>query len=183
MRETIQRIQWPFLLLLIMWLIQFVNFSQQQALNRFGIMPRDTSALSGVLFSPWLHGSFQHLVMNSAPFLLLSLLICLKSVRVYVTTTLFIMLAAGLAVWLLARPGFHVGASGLIFGYFGFLLADAFVQKTLKSFLLAVITLLLYGGFFLALWPAHQQISWEAHLFGFLAGLACAFLAKPRRAG
>ena len=90
-----------------------------------------------------------------------------------------IILVSGVGVWLLGRSGYHVGASGLIFGYFGFLIARSWYERSFSSILIALVTIVLYGGILLGVLPTRAGMSWEAHLFGLLGGILAARLV-PR---
>jgi membrane associated rhomboid family serine protease len=109
--------------------------------------------------------------MNTIPFVLLGVLISLKNHQNLFKVSIFIVIAGGLGVWIFGRPAFHAGASGLIFGYFGFLLARGWNAKDFGSVAIAIITVFFYGGMFLGILPVQTYISWESHLFGFIAGI------------
>lgn len=152
----------------------------QGMLDRFGIRPRQISGLWGVLFAPFLHASFRHLIANTVPFLVLGWLVMLREISDFGVVTLVTLLVSGLGVWLLAPANsIHLGASGLIFGYLGYLLLRGYFERSLISILLAMGVGLLYGGFLWGVLPTQQGISWQGHLFGFVGGgLAARLLAQ-----
>ena len=162
------------LLLCFIWGIEIVNATLNHRLNVYAIYPRDTASWLGVLYSPFLHGSYSHLLSNSAPFVVMSLLILRKGIREYFVVTSFIIVLGGIGVWLIGRPSFHVGLSGVIFGYFSFIMWSALVEKTLGSIVAAFLVLFLYGGLLWGLVPQLGFISWESHLMGFIAGIVVA---------
>jgi len=96
----------------------------------FGIEPRRLRGLDGVIGAPFLHGNFSHLISNTVGLIVLGGLVCMHSAATFLRVTVFVTLAAGIATWLMARNGLHVGASSLVFGYFGYLLARGFVERT-----------------------------------------------------
>ncbi|HFE39126.1 MAG TPA: rhomboid family intramembrane serine protease, partial [Gammaproteobacteria bacterium] len=147
-------------------------------LNIYGIHPRSSAGLGGILLWPFLHANFSHLIANTIPLAILGWFVLLRGFRQFIFITLGITLIAGSAVWLLARPAIHIGASGLVFGYFGFLVAVAWYEKSLASFVVAVFTLFLYGGLVWGVLPQAPNISWEAHLFGLMAGVVIASSRK-----
>jgi len=157
------------------WLVFLVN---NVLLNgRFlhlGIVPRTAGGLEGILLAPLLHASFRHLLANTVPLLILGSLISFRSPGTYVGITLAGTLTSGALVWLLARPGCHLGASGLVFCYFGFVLGQAWFHRTFVNILLALVCGLIYGGLIWGLSPFQSGVSWEAHAAGLLAGIALA---------
>ena len=171
-----------FVPLAVMWIVQIVNAVTMHSLDRFGIHPWSLPGLIGIVFAPFLHGSFGHLMANSLPFLLFGWLILLHDVRDYVVVSLLAMLVGGLGTWLAGAPGsVHVGASGVIFGYFGFLLMRGWFRRSFGSILLSLLIAVVYGGLIFGVLPGQTGISWQGHLFGFLGGvLSARMLARPR---
>ena len=162
-----------------MWLVQIVNMMTGYQLSKLGIVPRELFGLTGVVFSPLLHWSIPHIIANTIPFLILGFLVHKTRHLFYVTAVVWI--GSGLLVWLFARSAVHAGASGLIMGYFGFLISHGFYTRSTRSILIGLATLLLYGGIFLTLLDFRSHISFEGHIFGFITGvLAARQLGKPR---
>jgi len=155
----------------VLWLIEIFNESTGQQLSSWGIYPRSVDGLAGILVWPYLHASASHLMTNTIPVAVLSWFVLLRGFKEFVFVTLGISIIAGVAIWVFARPAIHVGASGLIFGYFGFLVAIGWYESSLKSFLFAIVTIFLYGGIVWGILPQSSHVSWEAHLFGLLAGI------------
>jgi len=170
--------------LALLWGVQVFNFISGQRLSRWGIVPRTTSGLVGIILAPVLHNGFGHLLANTIPMLVLSILLLSFGEQTLVAVSVFVTLAGGLAVWLLASRGVHVGASGLIFGQFGYLLAYGLVAQTVWSITVAIIVALLYGSFIgnvLPKFKRYKRVSWEGHLLGLLAGIAAAYWAIPEQ--
>ncbi|MAZ66916.1 MAG: rhomboid family intramembrane serine protease [Kangiellaceae bacterium] len=163
----------------LMWLIHGVALAIDYPVVRYGIYPREIQGLTGIVTAPVLHASWSHLLANSLPFLGLGILV--YSVRAFWSATLFIVLVGGLLVWIFGRSAIHIGASGLIMGYFGFLLAYGWYAKQWKPLLVAFITLVCFGGLAFTLLDFRQHISFEGHIFGFIAGLLFARLWSGRR--
>jgi membrane associated rhomboid family serine protease len=166
----------------LMLVLQLFNSVSGNALNAWGLLPRHPASLPGILFAPWLHGGWLHLLGNLPGVLVLGWLAMLDSRRRFVLASLFIILGSGLLVWLFARPGMHVGASGWLFGLWGLLLANAWFQHSLRNLLVALLVLFYYGGWWFGLLP-HQGISFEYHLAGALCGVLYAALARRPRQG
>ena len=170
-----------FVLLAIMLLLEVLNHLSNYALtNLGGLIPRDPYRLYAVFTAPLLHGSAQHFLVNSISFAILGCLICLQDRRLFIKLSFFCAFFAGLGVWLVGRNSIHVGSSLLIFSYFGFLLASGWYAKNWKSFFLAIVVFIFFGGMFFGLLPTKEFISWESHLFGFIAGIVYAKIAGPR---
>jgi len=171
------------IVLLIMWLLEIVDLLVfGGALDSFGIRPRSLDGLDGVLLAPFLHGGLAHLANNSVPFVLLGVLTFLGGLRNFVVTTVLSLLAGGLGVWLLGAPNsVHIGMSGLIFGYLGYLLLRGYFHRSAGAIVVSVVLLVLYGGTLWGLLPVQAGVSWTGHLFGFLGGAFSAYLLRPRR--
>jgi len=157
--------------IVLFWLIEVLNILLGHSLSHFGIYPRSFSGLFGIPLSPFLHANLFHLISNTVPLIVLAGIVSLQGRKQLYQLTLWIVFVGGLAVWLMGRPSFHIGASGLIFGYFGYLMGCAWFGRDVKSILQAVVIGILYGGLIFGVLPSvKQHISWEAHLFGMLAG-------------
>ena len=167
----------------IFWLLEILDqFVFRGSLDFFGIMPHQVIGLRGILFAPFLHGDFPHLIANTVPFLILGWLVMLQETSDFFIVTGLTMLVGGLGVWLFAAPGsIHIGASILIFGYLGFLLLRGYFQRNIPSILLSILVFLLYGGTIWGVLPSRPGISWQGHLFGFLGGVLAAKLIATEK--
>lgn len=173
-------------LVIAVWAVQLVNAATGYRLVPWlGLEPRELAGLIGVPLMPLLHTGFDHAVANTLPLVLLGGLGMMVARRRFVAATLAIVIASGLAVWLLGRPhSVHVGASGLIFGWFGYLLALGFVERSPRAIAGSITVIAVYGGMIWGLLPQRGLgVSWEAHAFGALTGVAVAYLqvTRPRR--
>ncbi|MGF1523465.1 MAG: rhomboid family intramembrane serine protease [Leptolyngbyaceae cyanobacterium] len=171
-------------LVVLLWGIQIVNtwmFGGDLAV--FGIRPRNVSGLQGILWAPFLHGGFRHLIANTLPLVTLGWLVMLQETADFLIVTVIAALVSGLGTWLIGAPAsVHVGASGVVFGYFGYLLLRGWFERSAISLALSVLVISLYGGLIWGVLPIQQGISWEGHLFGFIGGgLAARLLAKQRQ--
>lgn len=164
----------------LMWVIEGVNLFLGHALSRWGIEPRTLSGLIGIPLAPFLHVGPLHLLSNTIPMVVLGLLVAARGRDDFLNATVFIILIGGLGVWLLGTHAHHVGASGLVFGYFGYLVARGYIERSLTGILIAGITLFLYGGIVWGVLPLWRGVSWESHLFGLLAGVLAARAVKER---
>lgn len=170
-------VTWIGSLIALMWGLEVLNLMTGHSLTRTaGIQPRTLGGLVGIPASPFLHFSLFHLLMNTLPFAILGGLICLQDKKLFVEVSLIVIVVSGFAVWLLGRSAVHAGASALIFGYFGFLLASGWYAKDLQSIFIALLVLVFYGGMIFGILPLRAYVSWEGHLSGLLAGILAAKL-------
>lgn len=169
--------------LLIFWVLEIVDqLFLGRALDGLGVRPRTVAGLRGMLFAPFLHGNFPHLIANTIPFLVLGWFVLVQGTRTFWLVTAVSILVSGLGMWLFGRSNsIHLGASGLIFGYFGFLLLRAYFERSLRAILWAIGVFLLYGGMLWGIVAFQTGVSWQAHLFGFLGGGLAAYLLGQRR--
>lgn len=166
-------------LLGIFWAVHILNLILGYRLNVLGITPRRLYGLPGIFFSPFLHANFTHLFFNSIPFLVLTDLILTEGKLIYYSISIEIIILSGILVWIFGKRAIHIGASALIMGFFGFLLGKAYFQLNATTIILAGLCLYYFGGLFIALFPSVQKnVSWESHIFGFLAGIFTAFYNK-----
>jgi membrane associated rhomboid family serine protease len=163
------------------WLTFVVNSALGGALTSFGIIPRSITGLRGILLAPFLHGNLNHLIANTIPFVALGWMVMLRDARHFVPVTLFSMLGAGLMAWTFGAPGsVHIGASGVVFGYLGFLLLAGVYTRSVGSILLSLVTAGVWGGLVLGIAPGQVGISWQAHLGGFIGGILAARFFRKR---
>ena len=154
-----------------MWIVYFVSVATGGALLALGVIPRTLIGLRGILFAPFLHGSLNHIFANSIPFLVLGWLVMLRDSRHFTAVTIASMIGSGGMAWLVGAPGsVHIGASGVIFGYLGFLILAGWFARSVGSVLLSVIVIFVWGGMIAGVMPGDAGISWQAHLGGFLGG-------------
>ena len=168
------------ILLGLIWLVSVVNFVGGGALDQFGIYPRSVSGLPGILIAPFLHGDIGHLLSNTVPMIVLGGMVSLRGRNTFWGVTVLVAIVGGLGVWLVGRGNIHIGASGLVFGYFGYLVALGWVERKLSSIAIAILTLVLYSGLVFGVLPLRSWVSWEGHLFGMAAGALIAYLAAGR---
>ncbi|MBJ05941.1 MAG: rhomboid family intramembrane serine protease [Verrucomicrobiaceae bacterium] len=157
--------------ILIAWVVELVDQRTALNLDQYGIVPRDLVGLRGVLCSPWLHGSWQHLITNTVAFVGLGVITILVEGRRFIPTTIYLVLLSGMGTWIIARGGVHIGASGLIYGYFGYILGRAIWEGRVLWIVFGVVVAAIYGGMIGGVFPGEGGISWEGHLAGLVGGL------------
>lgn len=159
--------------------IEVLNALSGRALNHFGLLPG--GSLQGILLAPFLHADTMHFSANFIPLAVFLFLLLQHGWWHCLLVSILVIVLGGLGVWFFGRHSIHVGASGLIYGYFAYLFLAGVLSHSLKLWLIALFVGLGYGGIVLGVLPTRADVSWEAHLFGFLAGLLAALLLKPSK--
>jgi membrane associated rhomboid family serine protease len=167
----------------VLWVVQIVNSAGSYQLDdRFGVKPRQVDGLWGVITMPFLHAGYGHLFSNTIPLILIGWVVLLSGLRVWATVTALVVVGGGLLTWLVG-PGHSVivGASGMVFGWLGYLLARAYFSRKLKWIVVAVLVLIFFGTLLFGLFPTlNSNVSWQAHVCGFAAGVGAGALLHPR---
>ena len=174
----------PLFFVLTLWLVFWYELHFHESLSHFGVYPREVFGLKGILFSPFLHGDLEHLANNSiALFVLLPILRYFYKEQSFVVLFLGILFS-GLGTWLLGRPSYHIGASGLIYSLVSFIFFKGIFTKYYRLVALSFTIVILYGGSVWYMFPhVKEGISWEGHLAGFSVGLVLALLLKTPQFG
>ena len=161
----------------LLWIVTIADMIANLDLVRFGVTPRDASSLIGIPLHVFIHGGIWHVLSNTGPLLILGGLIGFRGGSDLLPASVFIVLVGGAGLWLIGREGSHIGASGLVFGYFGYLVAKGIYDRSCLSFVIAVIVAAVYGfNMIFGIIPTGGQTSWEGHLTGLFAGVLCAWL-------
>jgi membrane associated rhomboid family serine protease len=167
----------------LMWVVEVVDQVAGGRLDRNGIEPRDLDGLDGVVWAPFLHGDFAHLIGNTIPFLLLGFAIALSGVARVILVTAIVAVVGGLGTWLIAPADtVHIGASGIVFGYAGYLVARGVFSRSAGQIALGAVVVAVWGATLLQGLEPETGISWQGHLFGAIGGVVAARLLE-RRAG
>ncbi|MEP3211014.1 MAG: rhomboid family intramembrane serine protease [Maribacter sp.] len=168
----------PLMAVLLIWFVFWMELHFKINLNDFGLYPRRFSGLQGIFFGPFIHGSLEHLYNNTIPLavLLASLFYFYRQVAFKVI--LFGLLFSGLITWVIGRPSYHIGASGIIYLLASFIFFKGIFTKHYRLVALSLVVVFVYGSLLWYIFPMKDGISWEGHLGGFLTGLAMAFFMK-----
>ncbi|MER6353292.1 rhomboid family intramembrane serine protease [Streptomyces sp. NPDC001634] len=166
----------------LLWLLEVADVVSGHALDGFGIMPRTASELVDIVPAAFIHFGFAHVAANSVPLLVFGFLAALGGLRRFAAVCALIIVADGLGIWLMAPANTNTaGASGLIFGLFGFLVVGGFVERRPLGVLVGLLVGAIWGGSILmGLAPTQTHVSWQGHLIGLAAGVAAAFLFRRR---
>jgi len=168
----------PALFVALLWALKGAEDFAYLNLDGWGNYPRTASGMLGIVASPFVHGDIGHLTSNSFPILLLGSLIFFFYPIAAPRVILGIYLLTGVSVWLFARPVYHIGASGLVYGFAFFLFFSGVVRNDMKSLAISFFIIFMYGGIVWGLLPNLIGISWETHLFGAVAGSLFAYLFR-----
>lgn len=170
-------------LVAFLWLVEIIDqLVLDGSMDVHGIHPRTAQGLWGILVAPFLHGGFGHLLGNTVPLLVLGSLVLVRGLRSFLFVAVLVALVGGFGVWLTGGSNtVHIGASGVIFGFFGFLVFVGILERRVVSLLVSVLVAFFYGGMIWGVLPTNPYISWQGHLFGFLAGLLAAWLTAGRQ--
>lgn len=174
----------PLVLVSLFWLVKLIELTFEIDLSRFGILPLHIKGLWGIIFSPFIHGSYDHLISNSIPFLILlfALLYFYRNLAYRIFFLIYFL--SGLCVWLGGREAMHIGASGIIYGLASFLFFSGVLRKDANLLTIGIIVVFLYGSMFWGIFPLKPEISWESHLWGAVSGVVLSFYYRdkgPRR--
>jgi membrane associated rhomboid family serine protease len=160
----------------LMWVVEVINTLDSNGLDNDGIIPRDFGHLWGVFTSPFIHGSFQHLISNTIPFVFMGVIIALRGAARVARVTLIVIVIGGLGTWLIAPANsLTFGASGVVFGYATYLLTRGVFDRSALELLTGAIVAAVWGGALLASLVPHQGISWQGHLCGGIGGVVAAW--------
>ena len=161
----------------LIMILEVINGSVDHALNAYGLEPRTTAGLIGIPLSPFLHGSYLHVQSNAVALLALGTLAVIRTGGRFPWVCLVIILVGGVGLWVVGRPAIHVGASGLVFGLFGYLLVRGVIDFNILSVFVALVVAGVFGWMVVSgVVPANDYVSWEGHLCGLAAGVLAAII-------
>ena len=171
-------IGYPILFVILIWLIFWIEFRFNVDLKSFGIQPRKIEGIYGIMLSPFLHLSLEHLINNSIPLFLLSSAIFFFYRNISWKIIFLGIFLSGLLTWIIGRDSTHIGASGLIYVLISFIFFKGIISKNFNLMALSLIVVFIYGGTIWYIFPIKENISWEGHLSGFIVGIILALLFK-----
>ena len=176
--KFVQSLLFPSFFLLLIWIVKIAERITDINLVYLGIYPLKWSGLVGIPAAPLIHSDYKHLFDNSLPLFFLTLAIFYFYKPVAFRVFIYTWLITGIAVWLGGRSAYHIGASGLIYGFASFLFFSGIIRKNINLMAISLLVVFLYGGLVWGLFPFDYKVSWESHLFGALTGMGLAFLYK-----
>jgi membrane associated rhomboid family serine protease len=170
----------------VMWIVEGIDRVENGRLDAYGIEPRDVDGLDGIVFAPFLHAGWDHLIGNTIPFLLLGFAIALGGVARVAIVTAIVALVGGLGTWLVAPENtVHIGASGIVFGFASYLVARGVYSRSVAQIAVGLVVVAVWGTTLLRGLVPEDGISWQGHLFGAIGGVLAARMLHRRaeRAG
>lgn len=166
----------------IMWVSEVIDTIADHRLDKYGIVARQVDGLDGVVFSPFLHGGFGHLMGNTVPFLILGAIIAFNGAARVALVTLIVAALGGLGTWLIAPDNsVTIGASGVVMGYATYLIARGVFSRRIVELVIGGVVAILWGGMLLGSLVPNEGVSWQAHLCGGIAGIVAARLLTKDR--
>lgn len=172
----------PLLFIGLLWLFKVLETLTGLSLTEFGIYPGKLSGIIGIPLAPLIHGSIAHLIANTLPLFVLGTIMIHVYPRSAIHAIPIIYLLSGIGVWLFGRQAYHIGASGLLYGMVAFVFVIGVIRRDRLPVALSMITFFLYGGMVWGIFPGDPSISFEAHFFGALTGVALAIIMKDHDA-
>lgn len=173
----------PAMILVLLWLVRIFEAIDGTDLFYYGIYPRKTSGLIGVFTSPFIHANFSHLINNSVPFFLLLTAIFYFYQKVAWKVLFYSYIITGILVWLMARPSYHIGASGLVYSFASFLFISGIVRRNINLMAISLLVIFLYGSMVWGIFPYLPNMSWESHLIGLTIGAILAIAYRHEGPG
>jgi len=179
-KKLLYSLLFPALFVVLLWMIKLTEITLEADFSTAGLYPLESRGLLGILLGPLIHGNLSHLAANSLPLIILGMGIFYFYTPIAYRVFFFIYFTSGMMLWFGGREGYHIGASGLIYGFAAFLLISSILRKNIRLMAISLLVVFLYGGLVWGLLPIDPNVSWEGHLFGGIAGVVVAFLYKDR---
>ncbi|HOP43159.1 MAG TPA: rhomboid family intramembrane serine protease [Flavobacteriales bacterium] len=168
----------PLLAALLLWVLFGIEQGYGLDFSSWGILPRHLSGLKGIVTSPFIHGDLEHLANNTFPILVLGWCLVYFYPKVAGRVVLATWFIAGVWVWISARPNYHIGASGVIYGLAAFLFFSGVFRKQRSLMAISLFVVFLYGGMAWGVFPILPRVSWESHLWGAIVGVILAWMYR-----
>jgi len=173
----------PAIILVLIWLVKIFEVADGLDLYYYGIFPRRIYGLFGIIASPFIHANFNHLINNSVPFFFLLTAIFYFYQKVAWRVLLISYLATGVLVWFIARPSYHIGASGLVYSFASFLFVSGIVRRNINLLAISLLVIFVYGSLVWGIFPYRPDMSWESHLVGLTMGVLLAIFYRHEGPG
>lgn len=170
----------PLLAVLSIWIIYWIEVRFGVNFNDYGIYPRRLSGLRGIFLSPFIHGSVEHLYNNTLPLAILIAFLFYFYDHAALKIIIWGTLVSGAMTWLISRPSYHIGASGVIYVLASFIFFKGVFAKHFRLVALSLVVVFVYGSMIWYIFPIKEEISWEGHLSGFITGLLLAVAIKVK---
>jgi membrane associated rhomboid family serine protease len=179
-RRFVHSLIFPTFFLFLIWSVKLCEYILDVDFSSFGIYPHKLTGLTGILTAPLIHKDFHHLIANSVPFFTLAVGVFYFYNKIAYKIFLLLYFLTGIWVWIGAREAYHIGASGLIYGFSSFLFFSGVIKNDVKLMSISLLVVFLYGSMIWGVLPFDAKISWESHLTGGIAGLILAILYRKQ---
>jgi membrane associated rhomboid family serine protease len=177
-RKFLHSLVFPTFFLVLIWMVKIMEAGMETSYIEWGLYPLKLNGLKGILTAPLLHADFKHLFDNSIPLYLLSVALFYFYRPVSYRVFFLIWLITGLTVWIFARPSYHIGASGLVYGLASFLFFSGIIRNNINLLSISLLVVFMYGGLVWGIFPFDFKVSWESHLMGGVTGLVLSFFYR-----
>ena len=174
----IDNLRLPLAFLLIIWSVKILEFGLSVSFINLGIFPQKISSLRGIIFSPIIHKDIAHLLNNTYPIIVLGGLLCYFYKKIAIKIFFWLYFVSGFWLWIIGRPVYHIGASGIIYALASFLLISGLIKKNNSLSAASMLIIFLYGSMIWGILPINHGVSWEGHLTGMVAGILIALFFK-----
>lgn len=167
-------------LVIVIWIVFYIEFVFEISFSKYGIIPRHVTGLRGILLAPFLHANVYHLVSNTVPVLVLTLILFIFYYERAYHVLFWSVILTGIGVWLFGRPAIHLGISGVIYAFASFIFFAGIYKRKFLSIIISIAIVAVYGGLIWGLLPQKFYISYESHIAGFIAGFILARIYYKR---
>ena len=171
----------PLLFVIIIWCVKIIEYVFNFSLIHFGVLAKEFSGIKGIIFYPFIHSDWDHLLNNTFPVFILLIMLFSFYRKIAIQIFSYLFLISGSLLWLIGRPeSYHIGASGIIFGLASFLITSGIIRKNPKLASISLLVIFLYGSLIWGIFPFRINMSWEGHLSGFLTGILLAIFYRKQ---
>lgn len=164
----------PSTFIFVFFIVEITELALGISLVKHGVFPLEVKGLQGILFSPFIHSDFNHLISNAIPFFILMAALIYFYRRISYRIFILLYLIAGASLWIFGRPAWHIGASGVVYALAAFHLVSGIIRSDVRLLTLSIVVVFLYGGLIWGLFPIDPTVSWEGHLWGAISGIILA---------
>jgi membrane associated rhomboid family serine protease len=179
--RVVESLVYPTLFVVLLWCIKFYELFAGVTFAQFGILPRHIIGLPGIITAPLIHGDSYHLISNTLPLIILGIIILYFYRKIAFPVFFCVYFLSNIAVWMIATgKGYHLGASGLVYGFVSFLFFSGIFRSDKKSMVLSLVVVFVYGGLIWGMLPIYEGVSWESHFFGCLSGGFSAYIYRKK---
>lgn len=168
----------PAIYVFVLWFIHFFQVAFNLDFTHLGVYPLKLKGLIGIIFSPLIHGSWEHLASNTIPLLVLGTMLFYFYPKSAIKVFVLLYFITTIWVWFGARQAYHIGSSGIIYGLATFIFTCGVLLRSIPLLSISLLVVFLYGSLIWGLFPINWKISWESHLSGFILGIILAFYYK-----